>query len=788
MWPGFRIVIFTGEDRPTNNFYPRPGARLAAIVSSRRKGGKVGTFRRSSLSARPALFAAGLTLLAGTPAILIAAKAADPWLLGGADGAAAVIVVFAAIWQERYRRIAQRRDELEFRLQDGCLVLADGRLPAVRDITNPVVLGVHPAAAAVPDGAGGGAGAPAYVPRDVDGQVRELLAAGGFVLLVGDSAAGKSRAAYEAVSTLPGHVLICPASWEGLTVAVDRAAAERRCVLWLDDLQRFLGAGGLAPEQLGRLLAGVGHHRVVVATIRAAEQSRITADPLRNDAQAARDVRLVLGQASSIRVDRMFTPAELERARARTWDPRIKDALARAGPYGIAEYLAAGPELLREWEDARASCQGPHARGAALVAAAVDIRRAGYLSPLPRALLDKVHKYYLDDAEHARIPREPAAEAWDWATSPRVATTALLRPAGPGLVEVFDYLVDTMQRRTGPSGRVPDQVVEAALRHARPEDADSIAQTAHALGRYQSAEHAYRQACQARAASPAIGPNHPDTLAARTSLARVLRDMGRLADAEAEMGAARDAMTTVLGPDHPDTLTSRETFALLLHARGQLADAEAEMRGVLHTRAQVLGPDHPATLTSRANRSCALRDLGRLAEAEAEIRAVIASRTRVLGPCHPDTLVSRGILATVLRRCGQLTEAEAEIRPAVDTLTKVVGTDHPYTLQARGHFARILRDLGRLEEAEPAIRGVVNTITQVLGPDHYFTLINRAHFALLLLDLGLRDEAEPEIRAVLDPRYGGLGPGHPDTATLTTALRDLERPPKPESGADDALA
>ncbi len=64
-------------------------------------------------------------------------------MLGGADGVAAVIVVFGATWQERYCRRVQRRDEQEFRLQDGCLVLADGRLPAVREITNPVVLGVH---------------------------------------------------------------------------------------------------------------------------------------------------------------------------------------------------------------------------------------------------------------------------------------------------------------------------------------------------------------------------------------------------------------------------------------------------------------------------------------------------------------------------------------------------------------------------------------------------------------------------------------------------------------------
>ena len=738
----------------------------------------MGIFRRSWLSARPALFAAGLALLAGIPAILVAAKAANPWVLGGADAAAAVVVVFAAAWQERYRRMVQRRDELEFRLQDGCLVLADGRLPAVHEITNPLVLGVHPAAALVPDCAGSGAGAPTYIPRDVDGQLRELLAAGGFVLLVGDSAAGKSRAAFEAVSTLPGHVLLCPASREGLAVAVDRAAAEHRSVLWLDDLERFLGAGGLTPERLGRLLAGPGHHRVVMATIRAAEQARITADAPGGDAQAARDIRLVLGQSSSIRVNRMFTAAELERARARDWDPRIAYALTRAGPYGIAEYLAAGPELLREWEDARASCQGPHARGAALVAAAVDIRRAGYLSPLPRALLDKVHGHYLADAEHARIPREPAADAWAWATSPRTATTALLRPAGPGLVEVFDYLLDTVQRRAGSSGRVPDQVVRAALTQASPEDADSIARTAQVQGRYQTAEHAYRKVCQARAASPAIGPSHPDTLAARTSLAQVLTAMYRLADAGAEMGAVLDTMTRVLGPDHPDTLTSRHTLALLLHGRGQLDEAEAEIRSIRDAMTRVLGPDHPDTLTSRATLASGLRDLGRLDEAEAEIRAAIDSRTQLPGPGHPFVLASRAILATILRKRGRLSEAEAEIRSALETMTQVLGTGHPYTLHTRGHFARILHDQGRLEEAEPEIREVVNTITQVLGPDHYFTLTHRSHFAFLLRDLGRLDEAEAEIRAVLDLRCKLPGPGYPDPVALASALRDLRRTAK----------
>lgn len=154
---------------------------------------------------RLALIAAALALLAGTPAILAAARVKNPWVLAGATAAAAVIVVFSATAQNRYRGLVQRRDEQEMRIQDGCLVLPDGRLPVVGDITDPVTLGVHRAAAlppAAPDGRAAIA-APAYIPRDVDSELRERLAAGGFVLLLGDSTAGKTRAAFEAAPPWP---------------------------------------------------------------------------------------------------------------------------------------------------------------------------------------------------------------------------------------------------------------------------------------------------------------------------------------------------------------------------------------------------------------------------------------------------------------------------------------------------------------------------------------------------------------------------------------------------------
>ena len=738
---------------------------------------------------RIALVVGALALLGGTPAVLAAAKVTDPRVLGGATALAAVVVAFGAAWQNRYIGLVQRRVDQLFRTEAGCLVLSDGRLPRVRDITDPVLLGVHkaPHAAVLPGGHGteevAGMHLPAYVPRDFDAVLRQRLAAGGFVLLVGDSTAGKSRAAFEALAAmLAGHLLICPANRDAVVVAITRAAQARRCVLWLDDLESYLGTGGLTTAQLGRLVSGKGHHRVVIATIRAAEQARVTDESLCGDdaaRQVLRDTCQVIEQAYPIRVPRMFSHAELERARVGYGDPRIAEALAHSGNYGIAEYLAAGPELLREWEDARNSSHGPNARGAALVAAAIDIRRAGHTSPIPHALVDATHEHYLDDPEHARTPREPIAEAWAWATRQRRATTALVHPTTGDRIEVFDYLVDSIQRRARPSDHVPEPVVRAAIDTGDQADADSLALTAYTQGRYPLAERAYRQACEAKSRNPRLGAEHTDTLASRDKRATVLRDLGRLAEAEAEHRAVGQIRARVLGAEHPDTLLSRDNLGAVLRGTGRLEEAEAEHRSVLDIRVTVLGPEHRDTMESRNNLALTLRDLGRLEEAETEQRTVQEICARVLGAEHPDTLAGRNNLALVLRDVGRFEDAEAEHRAVAEICARVLGAEHPDTLTSRDNTALDLRDVGRLEDAEAEHRAVAEIRARVLGAEHRDTLTSRDNRATALRLLERLEEAEAEHRDVRNIRARVLGTEHPRTLTsrdnLALVRRDVGR-------------
>ena len=139
-----------------------------------------------------------------------------------------------------------------------------------------------------------------YILRDIDNELRRQLQSGGFIIVTGDSTAGKSRTAYEAMrATVPDHLLLMPANREALPTALSRMLRESRCILWLDDVERFLGSGGLTRTGITQILAPRGHGRIILGTMRAAELARYvddlaTADNV--DRQVVREIRETLSR------------------------------------------------------------------------------------------------------------------------------------------------------------------------------------------------------------------------------------------------------------------------------------------------------------------------------------------------------------------------------------------------------------------------------------------------------------------------------------------------------------
>ncbi|MEU7583610.1 hypothetical protein AB0B50_39235 [Streptomyces sp. NPDC041068] len=346
---------------------------------------------------------------------------------------------------------------------------------------------------------------PPYVARDVDGELRGRIAQGGLVVVVGDSTAGKTRASYEAVrAVFPERRVLAPPAGESLEQAPDAVArAELSCVVWLDDLERYLGPKGLEPEVLDEF---VGLGVPVVATMRLKPFETFGAE--REDGIGAR----VLRCAEIVDLNRLWSEDELSRA-GKCDDSRIVNAVAHHGAYGVAEYMAAGPVLLREWR--HAWWAHGHPRGAALVSTAVDLTRSGLRGPYSRAMLAELHGGYLDAAGGQALRPESLEEAFAWASRVRLGVTSLLVPVEEERWAAFDYLVD------GTEAAVPDWLWDAALGKAA--DAD---------GRFPIGVNAYR-ANKPHITEAAWRPLADDgDAAASNNLAVLLAADGRTEEAE----------------------------------------------------------------------------------------------------------------------------------------------------------------------------------------------------------------------------------------------------------------
>jgi hypothetical protein len=373
-------------------------------------------------------------------------------VIAGFAGVAVTIGVFW--WQRRGEDQRARQDRaqrsVEAKAQQARLLRAhcrvdevSGWLPRVSTLTDPVALGVHPATPIAelsveqqPPTAGVDlpARVPMYVPRDLDAKLDAALARGGLALLRGDSTAGKSRAAYEAMRRLPGdRFVLIPTERSSLRALRDAGLEFRDTVVWLNDLDRFLSPGGLDTALLHWLI-GDGTRRVVVlATMRNSAYNR--RDPARERDMTAPERDLLradqelLDQAvEDLELERPFTPDERRRARERAWDPRIADALKHAGQYGLAEYVAAGPKLWRRWRSARAVDNPlPERVGAALVAAAIDCRRAGLARPAPEPILrDLLSTNLKDEPDAGQLAPTIIADGFAWATTRIQATRRVI--------------------------------------------------------------------------------------------------------------------------------------------------------------------------------------------------------------------------------------------------------------------------------------------------------------------------------------------------------------------------
>ena len=160
-----------------------------------------------------------------------------------------------------------------------------------------------------------------------------------------------------------------------------------------------------------------------------------------------------------------------------------------AAGYGLTQTLAAAPQLVARWEDARTA--SPYVW--AVLTAALDVARLGARAPLSAEFLRAAAVDYCTSQQQAEAPGNWLEQALAYATEKLHGATAALSLAGVGMGQVAgytvaDYLIQhaSRERRTA---RVPASTWDAALRHIRdPNDTARLAWEASSAGRLEHVE------------------------------------------------------------------------------------------------------------------------------------------------------------------------------------------------------------------------------------------------------------------------------------------------------------
>ncbi len=296
-----------------------------------------------------------------------------------------------------------------------------------------------------------------------------------------------------------------------------------------------------------------------------------------------------------------------------------------------------------------------------------------------------------------------------------------------------------------------DPIVEADLRN-------SLAFLCFNMGMYEQCLDQRTQVLALRRQH--LGPRHLDTLNISYGVGGVLREMGRLAEAETYYRETLDGLEDVLGENHEDTLMTRHGLADLLRLKGETEEAERIYRELIDRRTKQLGEDHTDTISAMNNLGVTLLDRGQTGEALVWMNRALEARMRTKGADHPMTIRVRNNVVAALLKANRLEEARVIAREVVASYSRVKGDQHPNTIRAQNNLGMVVFRGGDPDGAEPHLRTAYELSRQHLQPTHEVRTTSASNLVDALLELSRPKEAETYCRELLAVRRA-LDPPRP---------------------------
>ena len=272
-----------------------------------------------------------------------------------------------------------------------------------------------------------------------------------------------------------------------------------------------------------------------------------------------------------------------------------------------------------------------------------------------------------------------------------------------------------------------------------------------------------------------LGSDHPIVAITLGSLAQLLANLNRMAQAEPLFRRASAIYEKVYGPDDASegTTLTLSSFALMLRLSGRIADAEPIYRRVLAMTEKRYGADDPRVAEALTSLASLQRAASHHTEAETLYRRALVIQEKNLARNPAAVAETLSDLADVLKDTRQLADAETLYRRALEIAKTNLGSDHWLVGGTLISLAHLLHESGRRTEAEPIIRRVLTIPDTSFGRDHNNQATNLTRLGQLLHITNQLPEAEALLRRALAVQEKNSGPDHPYVATARVSLAQL---------------
>ncbi|MGY1672958.1 FxSxx-COOH system tetratricopeptide repeat protein [Geodermatophilus sp. SYSU D00710] len=267
-----------------------------------------------------------------------------------------------------------------------------------------------------------------------------------------------------------------------------------------------------------------------------------------------------------------------------------------------------------------------------------------------------------------------------------------------------------------------------------------------------------------------LGPDHPDTLAAASTVTLALCGLGQAGPARALGQDTQQRSHRMLGPDHPTTLAAAAALTLVLEMLGGAQAARDLGEDTLERCRRVFGPDHATTLRAAAPLTSALAALGEMQAARDLAEDTLERCRRVFGPDHATTLLAAAAFTTALVGLGEARAARDLGEDTLERCRRVLAPDHAITLWAGVFLTIALAGLGEAQAARDLGEDILQRCRRVLAPDQGLTLSAAAALTSALAELGEAQAARDLGEDTLQRSRRMLGPDHATTQLAATAL------------------